>query len=165
MDENKNCLEDCQNNNHNDFSFLNLMKKIYASNKKLVIFIGIIVAILLIVSISGNVLFGDDKIAYDMVLEASDHFKDPSSVRLVWGYIDSDRDGAFDISANNSWGARGTNKYCIGTDDDGEIYVWEADAGELAENLYDLIKLNSKIDNNQGVNVDKINKALDRKWG
>lgn len=61
-------------------------------------------------------LTGKDKIAYDLIINASYSFKDPSSVRLVSGMV-SEHSGSFVLSATNGFGARNTNHYLVMEDD------------------------------------------------
>ena len=122
-----------------------------ADNKRPIIFA--IVGVLVIAGIIfayNNILFGDDKIAYDIVVNASSQFKDPSSVRLVSGTLNEDQDYLFcGINAKNGFGARGTSYYSISLK--GTI-IEEENPGSLYTARDDL-------------NIDKINKALDRHFG
>lgn len=122
-----------------------------ADNKRPIIFA--IVGVLVIAGIIfayNNILFGDDKIAYDIVVNASSQFKDPSSVRLVSGTLSLDKDYLFcGISAKNGFGARSTSYYSITPNG----YIIE---NENPESIY---KTRDEL------NIDKINKALDRHFG
>ena len=55
--------------------------------------------------------------AYNAILESSKTFKDPSSVRIISGGFHTNSDGnewlCVALSANNSYGARGTEYYLI----------------------------------------------------
>ncbi len=105
-------------------------------------------ALLLIIGIfyvKNNVLFGDDKKAYDMIVEAADNFRNPSSVRLVSGTLGVDKDCLFvGISATNGFGARGTEYYFIS--DDGWILEEDSPA--------------SYYKDKDDLNIEKINKRL-----
>lgn len=109
-------------------------------------------AILLVVGfvvISQNTLTGDDKVAYEMVLDAANNFKNPSSVRLVSGTVGVDKDCLFaGISATNGWGARSTSYYFIM-------------GGAILEedNPTSMYKATDKL------NIQKINKKLEKALG
>lgn len=105
-----------------------------------------IVAIMGFIIIRNNVLFGDDRIAYEMIMDVADNFKDPSSVRLVSGELGVDKDCMFcGISANNGWGNRTTSYYFIM----GGMIMKEDDPTSLYMGKDEL-------------NFEKINKNLER---
>lgn len=52
----------------------------------------VLVMILVGVWASQNVLFGDDKVAYNIMVTCLSNFKDPASLRLVSGTLDVDKD-------------------------------------------------------------------------
>jgi hypothetical protein len=85
-------------------------------NKKIIIIAGaaLIVIILAIVIVSTTMLFGDDKIACNYIIQEAENFKNPESVRMVGGTLGVDKDCLFTvISAENSYGARVQNYYYI----------------------------------------------------
>lgn len=121
-----------------------------SDKKKLVYVLVSIIIVIGIVFAYNNILFGDDKIAYDMVVKASSNFKDPSSVRLTSGTLSQDKTYLFcGINAKNGFGARGTSYYSISSSG----IILESDSpGSLEMSHNDL-------------NIDKINKALERHFG
>ncbi len=121
-----------------------------SNNKALIGVVAVILIIIGIVFAYNNMLFGDDKIAYDMVIKASSNFKDPSSVRLTSGTLSQDKTYLFcGINAKNSFGARGTSYYSISSS--GSIH--ESDSPGSLEMSH------------TALNIDKINKALERHFG
>jgi hypothetical protein len=112
-----------------------------------IITVGIIIAAF----IYSTSLFGNDKIAFNLIKEAAYDFKDPSSVRVVKsGRIGVDKDALWvTLSAINGFGARGSGCYFIGTLDDGEIFAMEEDSPIFCD-----------IDAND-FNVNKVNRALE----
>lgn len=112
-------------------------------------FIAIVAAVISIIVLS-NILTGDDKVAYELLLEAADNFKNPSSVRIVSGSVGVDKDCLFcGISATNGFGNR-TTSYCY-ISDEGWILEKE-DASSFYKSTNDL-------------NVNKINKKLEKTFG
>ena len=118
-----------------------------------------IIIILVILAVFGSILYvnnnyvitGDDKLAYELILNVAHNFKNPSSVRLVSGTLGVDKDCIFcGISATNGFGARGTSYYYI----DKKGYVIEEE-----DNIYSFYKDTNKL------NIKKINKFLARKLG
>ena len=135
------------------------------SKKNLTIFL-ITIIITLSISISvpiiinNNKLSGDDLLAYNLIVENSTQFYDPSSVRIVSGCIYYDKEekstaGWFVISAKNGFGARKTEEYFMMLYNNGEKYAVKAETIKSTSNLY------YKTDE---LNIDKINKKLDNKW-
>ena len=109
--------------------------------------IGIIIMILAGVLISQNMLFGDDKIAYDLIVNVATKFKNPASVRLVSGSVGTDKDCMFaKISATNGFGARSNGYYFISN----EGWIMEDEEYSSYLILY----------NNESLNIDNINKNL-----
>lgn len=90
--------------------------------KRTLIFL-IIIAIIAVssfIAIKNNVLFGNDKIAYEFIVEYIFTFKEPSSVRLVSGSVhnsDMPQDPSLycGISATNGYGGRTTSYYLFST--------------------------------------------------
>ena len=118
--------------------------------KKYVIIIAIaIVAVFLaviLIYLRSNTLTGDDKAAYDMIVEVAHYFKNPSSVRLASGTVGVGRDCLFcGISATNGFGSRTVSYYFVM---DGWI-MEEEDADFLYQDK-------SKL------NLEKINKKLEK---
>ena len=110
----------------------------------------VIVAAVLGIIITSNALTGDDKVAYELLLNAADNFKNPSSVRIISGSVGVDKDCLFcGISATNGFGNRTTSYYYIS--DEGWILEKE-DASSFYKSTVDL-------------NVNKINKKLEKTFG
>ena len=123
------------------------------ANKKTAIIIAAVVVLMLVGVVAaaglGGGLHGDDKIAYEMVLDAAPKFKDPSSVRLVSGTLGVDKDCMFcGISATNGFGARTTSYYFIM----GGSILKEDDPSYLYTTTDDL-------------HIEKINKKLEKALG
>jgi len=123
------------------------------TNKKTVIIIAAIIVFMLVGIIAaaglGGGLHGDDKVAYELVLDAAPKFKDPSSVRLVSGTVGVDKDCLFcGISATNGFGARTTQYYFIM----GGSILKEDDPSSLYTTTSNL-------------NTEKINKKLEKALG
>lgn len=141
------------------YSILNFIKK----NK---ILTGIIVAVVLLLGIglplilnSNDKLAGKDLEVYNLILEASYTFKDPSSVRIISGSITQDGEGGFFVlSAKNSWGARTTGRYGIARTDDGEVFAMlEEDSGMTFDEW-------TGINKKDEFDIDKVNRALKKYW-
>ncbi len=121
------------------------------SKKNSTIIIAAAAVFLVIVSIfiiSSTMLFGDDKAAYDLVVNASEKFKDPTSVVLMSGSL-SDSKGILyaGISATNSYGVRNTNYYSI-----------------TSTSVLETKNPTTKYMDKTALNIEKINKALDKKF-
>lgn len=122
-------------------------------NKKNIIILTVIAVIAVIVSVvcfvSCNKLSGDDEIVYELILDVSSDFKSPSSVRLVEGQLNNDKDGGwFNLSGSNSYGATVSDWYFI-YQKNGKTYLSETSYEHIDDNL----------------NVSKINNALENYWG
>lgn len=126
---------------------INLSKK-----QKIIIALVLVIALSFgYIAIDGPILTGDDRIAYELILDASKQFKSPSSVRVVSGTVLNAKDSKdgesclwCGISAVNGFGARTTSYYYIAEDGT----VMETDySGAL----------------NKDINVDLINKKLEKK--
>ena len=128
----------------------NVVKNNGIITKKIIaIGITIIVFVLGVVIASQYTLTGDDKVAYDLIINVADRFKSPSSVRLASGCLGVDKDCIFcGISGTNSYGGRIVNYYYIS--DNGYIYEEEDE-----EKLY-LYKITGEL------NTVKINKKLEK---
>ena len=124
------------------------IKKMNDKTKKTIL--AVILAVIVLIGgiyINQNVLFGDDKIAYDLILEAADNFKNPESVRLSSGTLGVDKDCLFcGISATNGFGSRTTDYYFV------------SDAGWILEedSATSLYKDTKKL------NIAKINRKLEK---
>lgn len=125
--------------------------------------------------ISDNVLFGMDKCAYELLLEASYQFKNPSSVRIVSGSFEEDLyshglEWLFvRISATNGFGASISGYYMIWNDSDGEFHVDDIEEQwELSEKLGiedELSPLQISYCNvTDQLNINAINRKLDKYW-
>lgn len=100
----------------------------------------------------------DTRAAYDLIVDGSYDFKDPTSVRVYSGtvYYDKELDeysGWFYLSATNGFGARSGGYYFIGYLD-GEPFALELDDDSSIR----LAKTEGELD------VDWINEQLDEKW-
>lgn len=130
----------------------------------LVVYILIIIAIILGIKIAAktdNSLSGDDLAAYELISEVAYEFKNPSSVRIISGsvYYDEEENeysGWFALSATNGYGATTVGYYFVSYLD-GEIFA--LDLEEVDSGSVSLAKERDEL------NVDRINKALDKKWG
>lgn len=135
--------------------------------QKKYIIIGLAI-ILVIVVVYGyiNTLHGDDKIVYEMVYEAADSFKDPTSVRIQGGTLsDSKKYLWCKISAVNGFGARGSDYYTITRSDSGSVYVISKDEEKtlLGDDYSDVLDTTSLyIATDSGLHFDKINKELEK---
>lgn len=105
----------------------------------------------------GGTLRGDDKIAYELIVESAHWFKDPSSVRFVSGSLAVDKSaGWFCLSAKNGFGGRGTDRYYVS---DGYAMPAE-DLGEADNEFsYNLYFATDELD------AEKINKQLEKALG
>ena len=119
-------------------------KKIPASLIKSVVLV--IIIITLIIGYN-NVLWGDDKKAYDIAVKCAEmSFKDPTSLQLISGKLGVDKDCMWcKTMAKNSYGSIVTDYYFF--DDDGHI----ADASDYKDNCEEM-----------EFNVSKVNRALKR---
>ena len=142
-----------ESNRQNTNELFSKISRIELTKKrKTIIIAAVIIALLFsIVAIQGTVLTGDNKIAYELILDASKHFKSPSSVRVVSGTVLNGKDSSegdnvvwCGISAINGFGVRSTSYYYISED------------GTVMETDYSGAQ-------RQDINVDKINKKLEKK--
>ena len=121
------------------------------TNNKMIILVlvSITIIILVIFYANKNILYGDEKVAYELILKASYDFKSPRSVRLISGTLSVDKKSIFArLSAINGFGAAGTGYYYINK----SLGVMKIkDGGYLYENVNDL-------------NIQKINKALKKNF-
>lgn len=74
-----------------------------------VVTVAVLIALVALIS-SG--LYGNDKLAYELIIEVAAQFKDPSSVRLVSGSFD-DGDLRCVLSAKNGYGSRVSSNWKI----------------------------------------------------
>ncbi len=141
------------------YSILNFIKK----NK---ILTGIIVAFILLLGIglplifnSNDELAGKDLEVYNLILEVSYTFNDPSSVRIISGWIAQDGEkGFFVLSAKNLLGVRKTGKYFIARLDDGQVYAMEEEVSGMT-----YVKSTGIYKKNE-FDIDKVNRALKKYW-
>ncbi|MBQ7347256.1 MAG: hypothetical protein IJW55_04805 [Clostridia bacterium] len=130
-----------------------------------IVYILVIIAIILGINLSAladNSLSRDDLAAYELISEVSYDFKNPSSVRIVSGSVCYDEDegeysGWFALSATNGYGARTVGYYFVGYLD-GDIFALDLEENASSTSIR-YAKIRDELD------VDKINKALDKKWG
>ncbi len=129
------------------------------------IYVLVIVIVLLGIKIStlpsSTTLTGDDLAAYELIVDASYDFKDPSSVRLVSGTVFYDEDdheysGWFALSATNGFGARTVGYYFVSYLDGDAFALDLEEYGDSTSIKY--AKTQDEL------NVDQINKALEEKW-
>ncbi len=114
-----------------------------------IVLVAVIVAVGYFI-ISQNVLFGDDKVAYELILDAAHNFKNPSSVRLVSGTVGVDKDCLFAVlSATNGFGARTTGYYYV-------TGGWIMESENPISILYNDTK---------SLNIEKINRMLEKALG
>lgn len=112
-------------------------------------------------------LVGDDLLAYNLIVEVSYKFKNPSSVRILSGTVVYDEDdmetsGWFVISATNGFGARTTSSYFVGHIDGNVFALDEEDATGSTSYYFD--HSTSFFTDTDSLNIEKINEALDKKW-
>lgn len=147
------------------------------SNKKrkirsvVIVSIVSIICVMLVIFICYNkstTLTGDDKIAYELIINASHNFKNPSSVKLVSGTVTDDGSaGSFVLSSTNGFGARTTGYYAITSsgyvldlDDEDDIMFKMLDISDSSMYL-----LRNSCEHKDILNMKKINKALEDYWG
>lgn len=132
-----------------------------------------IVAIIILIICLCFGLIGCDKknskeeICYEIIIEASYQFKNPSSVRVISGTLStslSEMDfytAYLCISATNGYGATITGYYqCTYLKSDNIVLLDEID-DETDPNYYSkLLQCKSRDD----FDIDKVNKKLDKKW-
>lgn len=100
----------------------------------------------------------DTKAAYELILEGSYEFKNPSSVRVYSGHVFYDKEddeycGWFYLSATNGFGARSSGYYYIGHLD-GEVFALEVEDDSSIRRA----QTEGELD------VDWINEQLEKKW-
>lgn len=101
----------------------------------------------------------DTRAAYDLILEGSYEFKNPSSVRVYSGHVFYDKEedeycGWFYLSATNGFGARTSGYYFIGHLD-GVVFALELEDDDSSVR---------KAQTEGELDVDWINEQLDEKW-
>ncbi len=138
--------------------------------------IKIIVLILLVlgaVFAYKNILWEEDRIAYNLVVTHANSFKAPSSIRVISGVAGKgDKTDDFDeyaflkISAMNGFGGATIGYYSICEDNLGDLEddkeFWNDIGVDLDKNYDSLMEL---CRTEGRLNVKKINKALQRKFG
>ena len=134
------------------------------SKKGIIALLVLIIVAAVAIYAYNTVLWGNDKIAFDLVKQYAYSFKNPSSVRVVSGTAgESKTDNSIyaflRISATNGFGATTTGYYYFGSDHMSDL---EADdeflqsAGIDVDNSY----MYELCDRQNVLNVDKINHAL-----
>jgi len=130
----------------------NVVEKVKANKKTTIIIAAVIVCMLIGITAAaglGGGLHGDDKVAYELVLDTAYKFKDPSSVRLVSGTVGVDKDCLFcGISATNGFGARTTQYYFI-----------------MGDSILKEDEPSSLYTDTSNLNTEKINKKLEKALG
>lgn len=118
-------------------------------NRKIVIIVAVLLIAVLGVWISNNVLWGNDRIAYEIMVECADNFKDPSSLRIVVGRLGVENDCLFvRIRAKNGFGSYNTGDY-----------FFSASGWVLEDDDIDSLL------NNPNINASKINRIYERNYG
>lgn len=104
-------------------------------------------------AVSGPVLTGNDKYAYEIIMNHVDNFKNPSSIRITSGTLLSPKDDSSGegclwcgISGINGFGSRTTSYYWMSGDGDG---IMQDDSPFCLET--------------DGLNFERINKKLEKK--
>lgn len=100
-------------------------------------------------------LTGNDLKAYELIVKYSKDFKDPSSVRVISGYLGKDS-YYFVLSAKNGFGARSTEACMIWTYNGKE----KLDIIDKTSSLY----VKGLFEYTTCFDADKVNAALDKKW-
>lgn len=128
--------------------FVGISKK-EISRKWIAIMVAGVAIFLAFLIVNGNILIGDNKIAYDILVEAADNFKNPSSVRLVSGRLGTEKDCLFcGISAKNGFGSRTTEYYFV---KDGWILEEEKPLSFYkTKDELDIKKINKKLEKTLG---------------
>ena len=156
--------------------------------KKFIPIFALVMALTISLSIAGcnkeESLTAREQAIYQLVLDASYKFKNPSSVRVVSGMVTFDEanaensdkefsnfelqrgyaiDGHFRFTATNSFGATISEYYFCGYNDDGTIFAYNFDTYKnLVPTVYvKMVEWASKTDD---FDIDKINAALEKKW-
>lgn len=126
-------------------------EKIAASKskgKKLGVLLVLVLMVLAGIWANQNVLLGDDKAAYDIMVACADNFKDPASLRLVSGTLGVDKDCLFvRVRAKNGFGAYNTADYFFSAGG------WALEEDETSS-LYDA----------KDFNCEKINRIYARRY-
>lgn len=118
-------------------------------NKKALAVLVACLALVAGVFVHRNVLWGDDKTAYDLMVTCADNFKNPASLRLVSGTVGVDKDCMWaKTRAQNGFG---TNTI--------DYYFFIANGRVLKDDDP------SGFYNGEDLNVDKINRIYARNYG
>lgn len=121
-------------------------------NKKVLAVLAVCLALIAGVLISRNVLWGDDKAAYDIMVACADDFKNPASLRLVSGTLGVDKDFMWvKIRAQNGFGANTIEYYAFSK------AGWSLKEDDYFERSY--------LYDADDLNVDKINRIYARNHG
>lgn len=125
------------------------MSKAKEMNSKMLLIVGVLVAIGIIGAFASTGLYGEDKETYDLVSAHQSEFYDPSSVQLLSAYYFKDKkDGNAvvwtEVSAKNKLGGRISSCYYI----DSDTMIDSSSCEEYGTN----------------VNIDKINKKLKKNY-
>ena len=84
------------------------------STRATVLIIGVMICICSILFLRNNVLAGDNKIVYEIILNAADNFKDADSLRIESGSLGLEKDCVFcGISTTNGLGSRTTSYFYV----------------------------------------------------
>lgn len=118
-------------------------------NKKALAVLVVCLALVAGVFVHRNVLWGDDKAAYDLMVACADNFKNPASLRLESGTLGVDKDCMWvKTRAQNGFGTNTIGYYCFHA----EGRVWKDDDPSGIYNVEDF-------------NVDKINRIYAKNYG
>ncbi len=106
---------------------------------------------------------------YELMLDVSREFKNPSSVRIISGefnfYPNTDPDycsACLKLSASNGYGAITSGYYFVGYEDNGNLFIYDLEYyGEYDEYINSLIE---ECYETNSFDVKKVNSALAKYW-
>lgn len=107
---------------------------------------------------------------YELMIDVSYEFKNPSSVRILSGTVNYYPDTSPDylsaylrLSATNGYGATTSGYYFCGYSDDGSLFVYDLEEYGTDNPMYSSSMSKCKVLDD--FDIDKVNKMLDKKWG
>ena len=137
--------------------------------------IGFLLIIVILVSgffAYSNILWGEDKIAYDLVVEHIYSFKNPSSVKVISGDVtelDAGTKHAFlRLSATNGYGGTVAGYYYLAEDfmidleDEDERQLFKLLNSDISDKDFEVSIALCRLQ--ERLNITKINRALERKF-